>query len=281
MTTMFRLLFSSTALLLLPCHAWIITSPLSTTTRITTTRLYDAHHEEDFFVPKSSKEASFTMSPNDLMRLSQLRNRQTTLPLLICQDSLLPGQTMELSSPEDKFQTMCSSLGEGDELALVGMHPFQTGNPLTVGVICVVVDSSKTNTLKVKGKQVVDVQGEPWWDSKKSCFMTDLEKASDVVMLTETATQIRQQVQWFDELPNLVSQWCTVMEQQQQLPTDMENSFAERAYQVASLLNPSIPYDTPVSLEIRPALLACRNDYDRLHLVHTALQASLHDLRNM
>ena len=77
-----------------------------------------------------------------------------------------------------------------------------------------------------------------------------------------------------------------------------EMDFTNRALAIAALLNPSSPpFVSPhqkhqhsstidvknnrknanpaVSLDIRPALLACRNYYDRVHLVHAALQASI------
>ena len=63
------------------------------------------------------------------------------------------------------------------------------------------------------------------------------------------------------------------------LHTQSSTDFTGRALCVAALLNPSRPFKSPVCLEIRPALLVCRNDYDRLYLVYAAMQASLQHLR--
>jgi hypothetical protein len=260
--------------MVLQCHAWIppISSSSRSDSRCARTRRYDAL-ESDFYF---SSERPLVLSPNDLDRLSKLRNRQKTLPLLICQDSLLPGQTMELVSADAKFQHMCRSVQVNDELALVGMHPHKVGEPLTVGVT-VVVEQKSTNVLKVKAMEVVDVQGQPWWDSTKSCFISHLEVAQDDMVLK--GRHYQQAKEWFDELPTLVKKWWDAMGSDGgNLHTSTTTDFTERALAIAALLNPSRPREHPVCVEIRPALLACRNDHDRLHLVHAALQASLQHL---
>jgi hypothetical protein len=151
------------------------------------TQLFDSLEPDCF-----ASSEPWILSPNDLDRLSNLRNRQKTLPLLIGQDSLLPGQKLELTSADAKFQRMCQTLHVNDEVALVGMHPYRPGEPLTVGVTVVVEQktivrvvssspssavssldpSSSSSTpqilLKVKAKEIVDVQGQPWWDEKET-----------------------------------------------------------------------------------------------------------------
>jgi len=52
----------------------------------------------------------------------------------------------------------------------------------------------------------------------------------------------------------------------------MPDTPTDRAIWVAALLNP-LP-SLKVCLEIRPAMLACKNDYDRIHLAMAALQSS-------
>merc|ERR1711982_70173 len=88
----------------------------------------------------------------------------------------------------------------------------------------------------------------------------------------------------YEDIPKLMDKWCQVMNSTGRATQfdlkglnryDKFETFSDRAYAVGALLNPSCPWKLPVCLEIRPALLACRNDYDRLHLVHTALKASL------
>lgn len=46
-----------------------------------------------------------------------------------------------------------------------------------------------------------------------------------------------------------------------------------RAMWVASLVNPLPALD--VCLEVRPAMLACKNDYDRIMLASAAIQGSI------
>lgn len=54
-----------------------------------------------------------------------------------------------------------------------------------------------------------------------------------------------------------------------------DNNLTERALWVAALLNPTQPYRKPACLDIRPAMLACTNDYDRTVLAVQALQSSI------
>jgi hypothetical protein len=56
----------------------------------------------------------------------------------------------------------------------------------------------------------------------------------------------------------------------------MPEDVGERAIWLASLLNPLPPLG--VCLEIRPAMLACRNDFDRIQLATSAVQSSIDHL---
>jgi hypothetical protein len=264
------------------------------------------------------------LSKSDLHRLTQLRSRQLTLPLLLVQDSLLPGQVMELASTDGKFKEMVKQLQQLDsnnnkndeeslELCVVGMHPYNPGEPLNVGVSVVIeqiINHRHHSILKVRGNQIVDVQGQPRFDSKKSCFLADLEVAQDVDTIILTRKQLQQAANWYDDLVPLTNKWYDAIlrhneknnnnaaaaagagghhdDEQQHYYLNLEEEnvnavklatgLTTRAHAVASLLNPSSSQKYNVSMEIRPALLACRNEYDRLHLVHTALQASLQQL---
>lgn len=53
----------------------------------------------------------------------------------------------------------------------------------------------------------------------------------------------------------------------------MPDELGDRAIWVASLVNP-LPA-LGVCLEVRPAMLACKNDYDRIMLATAAIQASI------
>lgn len=265
---------------------------LHSTTRLTPTAT--------FFLPSSDNSGgggnSMVLSKNDLQRLTQLRSRQLTLPLLLVQDSLLPGQVMELASTDGKFKQMLSQLdtngnhNDNDELCVVGMHPYNPGEPLNVGVSVVieeVVVQRHHSILKVRGKDIVDVQGQPRFHSQKSCFLADLEVAQDVDTMLLTRHHLEKAANWYDELVPLTTKWYAAMMDaghddvvslRDINAVETTTGLTTRAHAVASLLNPSPSALYQVSMEIRPALLACRNEYDRLHLVHTALQASLQQL---
>jgi len=221
------------------------------------------------------------------MRLRQIRERQRTLPLLLVKESLVPGQTMELGSVDRKFQHLVHSLSIRDELGLVGMHPHDQRQPLNVGVTVVVKEiqhSTFGSVLTVQAKERVDVQGQPWYDQDQSCFLADLEVARDEFVLK--GDNLGQTNDWFDAIPELLEEWSNCMmdaghsvSRRQVDAIAGETDHTKRAFATAALLNPSPGYEELVCLEIRPALIACRNDYDRLYLVHTALTASIQHLQ--
>lgn len=80
----------------------------------------------------------------------------SSLPLLLVQDSFLPGQVMELASADGKFQQFLKQLDKGeDELCVVGMHPYNPGEPLNVGVSVTIESIQHNSLLKVRGKEIV------------------------------------------------------------------------------------------------------------------------------
>jgi len=241
---------------------------------------------DDFF--GGDRPTNLVFSTNDLERLSQLRQRQKECPLLMVESSLLPGQTMEMGSADYKFEKFATGLSTESELGIVGFHPYNKAQPLSVGVMVEAQDMTKREgicVLTVKGKECFDLQGQPWWDKENSCFMAHLEISDDDVQSKKLSVKDQQRVEeWHDTVPELMNRWCQLMKstgratdfelEERQIPGE-QTTLSDQAYYVAALLNPSPPWKSPVCLEIRPALLACRNDYDRLHLVFTALQASL------
>lgn len=59
----------------------------------------------------------------------------------------------------------------------------------------------------------------------------------------------------------------------------MPEGIGARAIWIASLVNP-LP-TLGVCMEIRPAMLACKNDYDRITLATVAIRSSIDNLRDM
>ena len=81
------------------------------------------------------------LSKNDIVRLSQMRDRHITIPILIL-DPLLPGQCLELASASDdrKFQKLVNYVlssqqqqQQQKEIGMIGLNPH-TGRPLNLGV---------------------------------------------------------------------------------------------------------------------------------------------------
>ena len=90
----------------------------------------------------------------------------------------------------------------------------------------------------------------------------------------------------YDSIPKLVQEFVewviktdrmdpqemnTHLEEMGPLPEDV----TKRAMWVGALVNPSSAPPLNVCMEIRPAMLACRNIHDRMVLAATALRASI------
>jgi len=274
-------------LLLIRTEAWTTTS-VSSFRRCQETQLHDSSDEFMY----GDSYSPFKLSADDSKRLSQMRERQKECPLLMVESSLLPGQSMEMFSPDCKFLKFVTKLSNEQEMGIVGFHPYKKEQPLSVGVMVDIIDVSmqgETCLLRVEGKERFDIQGQPWWDKKSSCFMANLEICYDEITLNHLSDDNQQQAkEWYDEIPSLTDEWCQLMlstgratefDLEQRCLNQETESFPDRAYAVASLLNPSIPWDSPICLDVRPALLACRSDYDRLHLVYKAIRASLQHVK--
>lgn len=74
------------------------------------------------------------LSSSDLSRLTQMRERHTTLPIMIL-DAMLPGQVLEFGSSDPKFVTLLKHVFESEEgeIGMIGINPH-TGRPLNLGV---------------------------------------------------------------------------------------------------------------------------------------------------
>jgi hypothetical protein len=90
-----------------------------------------------------------------------------------------------------------------------------------------------------------------------------------------------------EQIPGLVQEWLRLvvrktrgdmshgaMKNMRPMPQDVTG----RAMWVACLLNPTTQHSPKVCLEVRPAMLACNNDFDRISLAVLALQGSIDHL---
>lgn len=199
--------------------------------------------------------------------------------------------------------------GEG-EIGIVGFNP-QTGKPLSVGVTLpvhpedVVVDkSTKVVTLNVQAKDRFEVQGQPWMfdddatitregdeDNADAAFYLADVKTVDgrrEAPLTDEAAVTTQNLA--DQIPNLIGTWvhhlvtknkadALKMESRMMDLGPLPSSWTEQALWIAALLNPTssdmAESEDRVCLEIRPAMLSCKNDHERMILATTALQSSI------
>lgn len=191
-------------------------------------------------------------------------------------------------------------LSEGTEIGMIGLNPH-TGRPLNVGVTLPVTARNvhldeKTNivTLKCQAKSRFEVQGEPWlykddeFDTDKDdCFyVADIEivEGRPEDRLTDDMAAVAQNLA--NQIPGLVATWvqqlvmhnkqdALKMEARMMALGALPSEWKDQALWVAALLNPTTSDEEKVCLEIRPAMLACKNDHDRMILATAALQSSI------
>lgn len=201
-------------------------------------------------------------------------------------------------------------LSEGTDIGLVGLNPH-TGNPLNVGVTLpvkpedvVVNKKTKVVSLTLQAKNRFEVQGEPWLldddptitkhndeDNEDAAFyLADVETVDSRKEdpMTDEAAATTQNLA--DQLPTLIGTWvhhlvannradALKMESRMMELGPLPSDWTEQALWVAALLNPSTSHtasdEERVCLEIRPAMLSCKNDHDRMLLATAALQSSI------
>eukprot|EP00546_Thalassionema_frauenfeldii_P001545 CAMPEP_0178936270 /NCGR_PEP_ID=MMETSP0786-20121207/25082_1 /TAXON_ID=186022 /ORGANISM="Thalassionema frauenfeldii, Strain CCMP 1798" /LENGTH=267 /DNA_ID=CAMNT_0020614659 /DNA_START=310 /DNA_END=1113 /DNA_ORIENTATION=+ len=234
------------------------------------------------------------LSIEDLKILSEMRTRRVTIPIVLL-DSLLPGQEILFSSSDPNFEEMIKYVldSDSDEIGIIGFHPT-TGEPLNRGVTAVVdkekltygiaSNSKRLIATSFKGVRCFEVVGKTWMDDTKSFYFSDVEIFDNRKELL--SAELEEQVkELHDKIPRQIEKWIEWMMKTEQISperlnrarTKLPDSPRERAIWVGSLMNPT-GNAAPVCPEIRPAMLACRNDHDRLVLASAALQSSIDHL---
>jgi hypothetical protein len=202
-------------------------------------------------------------------------------------------------------------LQSGEEIGMLGLNPH-TGQPINVGVtLPVTLDNvlldTRTNTVavKVQARRRFEVQGEPWLhhhhdggmmpstgSSKNAAafYMADVEIIDDrpEEPLPDEIAVITQRLA--DQIPDLVGEWvhhlvasnrAEALRMEARMmelgPLPSNDNWKDQALWVAALLNPALgaKTDEKVCLDIRPAMLSCHSDYQRMLLAATALQSSI------
>jgi hypothetical protein len=144
-------------------------------------------------------------------------------------------------------------------------------------------NSERILATSFKGQRSFQVVGEPWMDDTHSFYLANVEIVDNrheimPLDLEHQATKIH------NSIPKLVQEWIQwVIKSDQITPAGisdilkeigpMPTTPKERAIWVGALVNPTLPLG--LCAEIRPAMLACRNDHDRLLLASAALQSSI------
>lgn len=203
-----------------------------------------------------------------------------------------------IGSADPKFEEMIKyvlSSGEGSEIGIIGLNPH-SGGPLNFGVTATVRKTDMTFGIKrnserilatsFKGKRRFEVVGEPWMDPTHSFYIANVEIIDNrQEFITEDLE--RQAMAIHEKIPGMVREWVKlIVKADRTTPAELSSRLKEigpmpkvikdRAIWVAALLNPIPPLG--VCAEIRPAMLACRNDHDRMVLASTALASSMDHL---
>jgi len=253
--------------------------------------------------------APLPLTVSDLQRLTAVQTRHKTIPLLIM-DAVVPGQTISFSSNDPRFHSLVHYvLSGGKDIGMVGMNP-QTGRPMNIGATLPVTpdnvsvnQQTKAVTLTVQAKGRFEVQGEPWlFDDptitrsedddddnimdNAAFYMADVETVDSrkEEPLSDEAAVTTQHLA--DQLPNLIGSWvhhlvatnkadALKMESRMMDLGPLPGDWTEQALWVAALLNPTSGAEERVCLEIRPAMLSCTSDHDRMLLATAALQSSI------
>lgn len=142
-----------------------------------------------------------------------------------------------------------------------------------------------------EGARCFEVVGDPWMDAANSFYLANIEITDNRKEIMEQEEEERSTM-LYEKIPQQVDQWFDLVLKKEhaskkeltKLLNDIgpmpKDSAQKRAYWVASLVNPttSIFEEDPICAEIRPAMLACRNDHDRMVLASAALQSSIDNL---
>jgi hypothetical protein len=230
--------------------------------------------------------------PTLYKRIDAIRNRRVTIPIVIL-DAILPGQRIHLKSQNPRFQKLVQHAVSGKnpnpEIGIIGFHPH-TGNPLGMGVTIPVtkddVQNIETEGIDAKGKRMFEVRGEPRLDESGSFFLADVEIIDEREEIIPDEFLDRAQ-ELSSTLSELVEEWLILLGENGKIDEEgtrkmfkesgpLPKDLKERAIWIASLVNP-VP-SLGVCVEVRPAMMACKNDYERITLAVTSIRASIDHL---
>ncbi len=207
-----------------------------------------------------------------------------------------------VDSPDPKFDALIkhvlsSHMQECREIGIIGVDP-PTSLPLNVGVTAPIEkknvifgldrNSKRVLATSLTGTKRFKIIGEPWMDPTESFYIGHvqiLDRREETLPF-----ELQQRVNYLNsKIPALVNEWVESLIQSETLSPagvttivkqigPMPSKPCERAMWVGALVNPVIPLG--LCQEIRPAMLMCQNDYDRLVLASVALRSRLDRQQN-
>jgi len=253
-----------------------------------------------------SAASPLLLSTADKQRFTAMKSRHQTIPIMITVETLVPGQTLSLQSPEPKLRKLLEFVrkGEDNEIGIIGIHP-QTGKPMSVGVTLAVNEENTrydahtaTFHLYGRGHRQFEVQDLPFMDESGSFFLAPVEMVDARPEKDLAPQELRETLDLSNRLDDLVEKWVrlviiltrktdrtdmtTRLQDLGPMPPPLPSHLTERALWVAALFNPIPALDDNIQcLDIRPAMLSCKNDHHRMLLAHTALRSSIDNLSEM
>lgn len=265
-----------------PYHDWRLYYSTRTQEEYDASRASSTHHQQQQPAPSWKRRTSETI----------------VMPIVII-DAILPGQTLHFTSPDPKFDALInyvlSSHHGCQEIGIIGVDP-PTKHPLYVGVTAPIVkkdvvfgidrNSERVLATSLKGTRRFRIVGEPWMDPTESFYIGQvqiLDHRDEPVPL-----ELQPSVHHLHSMiPALVNEWVESLIKTEKLSPagvttiikeigPMPSSPCDRAMWVGALLNPILPIG--ICQEIRPAMLLCQNDYDRLVLATVALRSTVDTL---
>lgn len=234
------------------------------------------------------------LNDSDIRKIRDMKERHITIPIIIL-DAILPGQCMNFKSTDPKFGKLLEHVLQqsSGEIGIIGFNPY-TGKPLNMGSTVrvsksdIVTDSFDPNLLaiSVQAKRRFEVQGEPELDKTNSFYLADVEIIDHKVQDISKEEKLKAN-KISMTIPELVEEWTEWLMKSGKMDSlgiekimktigPLPEKVCDRAIWVVSLLTP-LP-SLKVCPDVRPALLACKNDYERMILAATAIQSSIDHL---
>jgi len=211
---------------------------------------------------------------------------------------------LEITSSDPKLNSLIDYVLQSttsDELGILGLNP-RTKSPLNIGVTAKVTKENVRNaltgtrtgagtgaviSLQTTGQRRFEIEEQPYLHDSGSFYMAHVEIVEDreEIMSME---QCHEAEKLSRKLPSLVQKWkqlvysqsTTVKRQVNYImetigPMPGNDHIGKRALWVGSLVNPHPLPEMELCSEIRPALLSCKNNYQRIYLAVLSLQSSI------